>query len=179
MAELVTKLPVKTDEGGRGPALGGGSALDTLQKEIDRLFEDFNRGSWRFPFRRSVFGVEPMWRGEVSWGAAVPAVDVVENDKAYQITAELPGIDEKNIELKVSHGVLSIKGEKSEEKEEKKKGYYLSERRFGSFERSFGMPEGVEVDKIDASFKNGVLTVSLPKKAEAQKPEKKITVKAA
>ena len=88
-------------------------------------------------------------------------------------------MDEKNIELKVSDGMLSITGEKSEEKEEKKKDYYLSERSYGSFERSFRIPEGVDADKIEASFKNGVLTVTLPKKAEAQKPEKKIAVKAA
>jgi HSP20 family protein len=95
------------------------------------------------------------------------------------VTAELPGMDEKSIEVKVAGGALTIKGEKQEEKEEKKKDYYLHERRFGSFERAFRIPEGVDADKIEASFKKGVLTVSLPKTAEAQKAEKKITVKAA
>ena len=177
MSESVIKLPV-THGKDRSPATTGWHPLETLQREIDRLFDDFNRGSWRFPMSRSMPGFEPFWRGEVSWGA-VPAVDVVEKDKAYEITAELPGMDEKNIELKVSDGMLSITGEKSEEKEEKKKDYYLSERSYGSFERSFRIPEGVDADKIEASFKNGVLTVTLPKKAEAQKPEKKIAVKAA
>ena len=74
---------------------------------------------------------------------------------------------------------MTIKGEKQEEKEEKKKDYYLHERHFGSFERSFEMPEGVDADKIEANFKKGVLTVTLPKKPEAQKPAKKIEVKAA
>ncbi|MHC2791871.1 HSP20 family molecular chaperone IbpA [Mesorhizobium jarvisii] len=74
---------------------------------------------------------------------------------------------------------LTIKGEKQEEKEEKDKDYYLSERRYGSFQRSFQLPDGVDADKIDASFTKGVLTVKLPKTAEAQKAEKKITVKAA
>jgi len=87
-------------------------------------------------------------------------------------------MDEKNIELKVSGGTLTIKGEKQEEKEERKKGYYLSERRFGSFERSFRTPDGVDTDKIAATFKKGVLTVALPKKPEAMKAEKKIMVKA-
>jgi len=86
--------------------------------------------------------------------------------------------DEKNIEVKVADGILTIKGEKQEEKEEKKRGYYLQERHFGSFERSFEVPESVNPDKIDATFKNGVLTLTLPKKAEAQKPSKKIDVKA-
>ncbi len=111
--------------------------------------------------------------------AAMPAVDVTETDKTYEITAELPGMDEKNIEVKVADGVLTIEGEKQEEKEKKEKDYYLSERSFGSFQRSFKVPNGVDTDKIDATFKNGVLKVILPKSAEAQKAEKKITVKAA
>ena len=88
-------------------------------------------------------------------------------------------MDEKNIEVKVTNGNLTIKGEKQEEKEEKKKDYYLHERHFGSFERSFDVPEGVDADKIEANFKKGVLTVTVPKKPEAQKPAKKIEVKAA
>ena len=90
------------------------------------------------------------------------------------MTAELPGMDEKNIEVKVADGVLTIKGEKREETEKKEKDYYLQERRFGSFERRFEVPESVEADKIEASFKKGVLTLTLPKKVEAQKPAKKI-----
>ena len=109
----------------------------------------------------------------------MPAVDVTDSEKAYQITAELPGMDEKSIEVKVTDGYLTIKGEKKEEKEEKEKDYYLRERHFGSFERSFNVPESVDLSKIEATFKKGVLTVALPKKAEAQKPEKKIEVKAA
>jgi HSP20 family protein len=88
-------------------------------------------------------------------------------------------MEEKNIEVKLANGNLTIKGEKQEEKEEKKKDYYLHERHFGSFERSFAVPEGVDSDKIEASFKQGILTVTLPKKPEAIKPEKKIEVKTA
>lgn len=177
MAETATKLPVKTEEkaGGR---MSAWRPFDLLQREMNRLFEDFGSGFWGAPFRRSVFGIEPSWGRELSW-TAEPAVDIVENDKAYEITAELPGLDEKNIEVKVVDGGLTIKAEKQEEKEEKKKDYYLHERHFGSFERSFRVPEGVDPDKIEANFKKGVLTVSLPKKPEAQKPAKKIEVKSA
>jgi HSP20 family protein len=88
----------------------------------------------------------------------------------------LPGIDARNIDVKLANGVLTIRGEKKEEKEEKEKDYYLSERRFGSFQRSFELPEGIDEDKIQASFEKGVLTIKLPKGAEAQKPEKKISI---
>jgi HSP20 family protein len=180
MAETVTKLPVKTGEkaGEATSTLQAWRPFESLHREIDRLFEDFGRDLWRTPFRRSYFDMEPFWRRELSW-SATPSVDIAEKDKAYEVTAELPGMDEKDIEVKVVNGVLTIKGEKQEEKEEKKKDYYLQERRFGSFERSFRVPEGVDADKIEAAFKKGVLTVSLPKTAEAQKAEKKITVKAA
>ena len=79
--------------------------------------------------------------------------------------------------MKFADGILTIKGEKREEKEERKKDYYLSERRFGSFQRSFQLPDGVDADKIEARFKNGVLTVTLPKSPEAQRKEKKIAIK--
>jgi HSP20 family protein len=172
MAETATKLPVKTEKAApRHPFVN-------LRREIDRLFEDFDRDFWGFPFRRSALDVEPFWRRELSW-ASTPAVDVTENDKAYEITAELPGIDEKNVEVKLANGGLTIKGEKAEETEETEKDYYLRERRFGSFERSFRVPDGVDTSKIDATFNKGVLTVTLPKSAEAQKAEKKIEVKAA
>ena len=106
-------------------------------------------------------------------------MDLVEKDGEYEITAELPGIDEKNVEIKLANQMLTIKGEKEDSKEEKRKDYYLSERRYGSFQRSFQVPEGVDVDKIEANFAKGVLTVKLPKTAAAKKAEKKITVKAA
>ena len=149
--------------------------FESLKKEIDRLFDDFGQSFWRSPFR-SLAGFESLWSQKL---IAAPAIDIVEGDKAYEITAELPRMDEKNIDVKVVNGGLTIKGERKGEKEEKKKDYYVSERRYGSFERGFRLPEGVDGDKIEANFKKGVLTVTLPKKPEAQKPAKKIEVKAA
>jgi HSP20 family protein len=178
MAEPATKVPVKTEEADRSAALKAWRPIESLRHEIDRLFEDFGRDFWRMPFRRSIFDVQPFWQRELTWGAA-PTVDIVEKNDAYEVRAELPGMDEKNTEVKLANGVLTIKGEKPEEKEEKKQEYHLHERRFGSFERRFAVPEGVDTDKIDASFKMGILTLRLPKKPEAIKAEKKIEVKAA
>jgi HSP20 family protein len=180
MAETASKVPVTTGQKApaRATAMQAWRPFESLRREVDQLFDEFDRGSWMSPFRRSIFDIEPYWRGEAALGAA-PSVDIVEKDNAYEVTAELPGMDEKNIEVKLVDGGLTIKGEKREEKGEKKKDYYLHERHFGSFERCFAVPEGVETDKIEASFKKGVLTVTLPKKPGAQKPEKKIEVKAA
>ncbi|BAL74973.1 Hsp20/alpha crystallin family protein [Bradyrhizobium cosmicum] len=171
-----TKLPVTRKTLAPVPAQDAWRPLEALRKEVDRLFEDFSGDDfWRRPLR-SLAGIE---RNMAKQFAAVPAVDVSESDKAYEITAELPGMDEKDIEVNVANGALTIKGEKKEEKEEKQKDYYVSERRYGSFERYFELPDGVDAGKIEAAFKNGVLRVTLPKTAEAQKPAKKIEVKAA
>ncbi len=176
MADTPGKVPVKTDKPAAVPQAW--RPFESLRREVDRLFEDFDGGFWRSPFRVPSFEAAPFRRGETTF-AAMPAVDVSETDKAYEITAELPGMDEKNVEVKLANGVLTIKGEKQDEKEEKKKDYYMRERSFGSFERTFAVPDGVDSDKIEASFKKGLLSVTLPKSAEAQKAEKKIAVKAA
>jgi len=170
-----TKVPVKTETGSASvpQAL---RPFESLRREVDRLFEDFAGGLWRSSFGRSFFDIEPAWRSRSAM-STMPAIDVTETDKAYAITAELPGMDEKNVEVKVADDILTIKGEKQEEKEEKTKDYHLSERSFGSFQRAFQVPSGVDTDKIDAKFSKGVLRVTLPKSTEAQKAEKKITVK--
>jgi len=145
MAETATKLPIKTEDKKieQKAAAPARHPFETLRREVDRLFEDFSSDFWRAPFRRSALDIEPFWRRGWTLGAT-PAVDIVEKDNAYEVVAELPGMDEKNIEVNIANGTLTIKGEKHEEKEEKKKDYYLQERRFGSFERSFRVPEGVD-----------------------------------
>ncbi len=177
MDDATIKTPAKT-EGKRTPALAHDwFPFESLRHQVDRLFDDFNKGFVRSPFAGSIFSAEPFWRHEMTSGA-VPAVNIVDTDKAYEITAELPGLDEKDIELKLDDGVLTIKGEKTESKEEKKKDYFVSERRFGSFQRSFRVPEAVDSDKIDAHFAKGVLTVTLPKGVQAVKKERKIPISA-
>ena len=149
----------------------------SFRSEMDRLFDRFSVGSG-FPSLRRLFDMEPMWRSEASFGVTVPAVDLTEDDKAYKLTAELPGMSEKDIEISVTGDVLVLKGEKRLEREEKEKNRYFSERSYGSFQRSFMLPDGVDRDKIAAEFSKGVLTLTLPKTADAQKQQKKIEVKA-
>lgn len=175
MAETATKLPVKSEKSAASPE--GWAPFESLRREVDRLFDDFHPFGWRLP-SRTAFDLEIPKFSRAAWQVA-PAMDLVEKEKEYEITAELPGIDEKNVEIKLSNHTLTIKGEKKEEMEEKDKDYYLSERRYGSFQRSFRVPDGVDADKIEATFTKGVLTVRLPKTAQAQKADKKIEVKAA
>ena len=176
MAEDTSKIPVTTDKAAPSE-LRPRRPLESLRQEIDRLFDDFGIGTWRSPFRSSFFDMDPFRRAKAAF-SGMPAVDVTETEKSYKVVAELPGMDEKNIEVKIANGMLTIKGEKQEDKEEEKQDYYIRERSFGSFERTFPVPDGVDLDKVDASFKKGVLTVTLPKTTEAQRAEKKIAVKA-
>jgi HSP20 family protein len=137
-----------------------------FRHEMNRLFDDFFRtGLDLEPFERRL-------------GAFSPSVDVSENDKQVKVTAELPGIDEKDIDVSLNKDSLTIKGEKKEEKEEKKKDYYRMDRSYGSFSRTIPLPVEVDVDKVKAEFRKGVLTVTMPKTAEAIKETKKIPIKA-
>lgn len=169
------KLPIKreTSSAVAGPAPW--NSFELLRREIDHVFDNFGWRLWPPIVTGPMFQTD--FLRKKAWDIA-PAVDVAEKEKEFEITAELPGLDEKNVEVKLGNGTLIIKGEKKEEKEEREKDYYLSERRYGSFIRSFPLPEGVNADKIEATFAKGVLTIKLPKTAEAQ-AEKKIPVKAA
>ena len=167
MAETATKLSVKTDKAEpakkTSPA-GVWHPFENLHREIDRLFEDFGKGWPRLSFdgKSDVLAI---------------ATDVTESDKDYRVTAEIPGMDEKDVEVTVASGMLTMKGEKREEYEETKKDFYRSERSYGAFQRSFRLPEDVDQEKIEASLKKGVLTVVLPKTAEAQKKARKVEIK--
>jgi HSP20 family protein len=147
----------------------------SFRGDYDRLLDRFAEFAMP-PFRR-LFGVPST--PDTSFTFNVPAVDVTEEEKTYKIAAELPGLEEKDIDVSLTGDVLTIKGEKRQEKEEKNKNWYVSERAYGSFQRAFELPQGVDRDKIAAEFAKGVLTVTLPKSAEAQKQQKKIDVKAA
>ena len=125
---------------------------------FDGFFED-----WSVP---SLFGDDKTW---------IPAFDISENEKEYVVTTELPGLDPKEIDVTFSEGMLTVKGEKKQEKEDKGENYHRIERHYGAFHRSFRIPGEIKADKVDANFKDGVLKLALPK-AEESKP-KKIEVK--
>jgi HSP20 family protein len=148
----------------------------SFRSEMDRLFDRF-AGGFGFPSLRRMFDMEPAGRPASSFIFSVPAIDMSEDEKAYKISAELPGLDAKDVDVSVSGDMLVLKGEKRQEREEKDKNYYLSERAFGSFQRSFELPASIDRDKVAADFSKGVLTITLPKTPEAQKQQKKIEVK--
>jgi HSP20 family protein len=146
----------------------------SFRGEMDRLFDRFG-----FPSLRRMFDSEPAWRPMSSFGFSAPLIDISEDEKAYRIAAELPGLDAKDFDVSVLGDMLVLKGEKRQEAEQKDKNYHFSERAYGAFQRSFELPASVERDKIAADFSKGVLTITLPKTAEAQKQSKKIEVKSA
>jgi HSP20 family protein len=167
MAITTSPIEVKKSSPARtaAPDLWG-----AFRSDMDRLFDRFSTG-FGLPSWPRAFDLEPA----ATYSA--PAVDVAETEKAYTVTAELPGMDEKDIDVSVTGDLLVIKGEKRQEKEEKEKNYYLSERSYGLFQRAFTLPTGIDRDKIAAEFAKGVLTLTLPKSAEAQEKQKKIEVK--
>ncbi len=139
--------------------------LLSLRHEMDRIFDDFFRGfSAMEPFADRT-------------GAFAPRLDVTETDKELKVRAELPGMDEKDVEVTLTPGTLTIRGEKKEEHEEKNGTYYRMERSFGSFSRSIPLPREVDQDKVSAAFKKGILTITLPKSGDTEERSRKIPVK--
>ena len=155
------KVPVRREEE-REP-------FYALQRRMDHLFDDdFFNSFGLAPF--SLFG------GPV--GAFSPRIDLSESEKELKVSAELPGLEENDLQVSLAHNMLTISGEKKEEKEDKGQNYYHLERSYGSFQRTIPLPCEVEDDKVEATFKKGVLTITLPKTAAAQKQTKKISIKA-
>ena len=151
------------EQGGFGPSRGMWEPFGSLRRDMERLFEDFSRDLGRGA---------PALAG----GGTAPRIDVSETDSEIRIEAELPGVEEKDVEVVLSNGRLTIKGEKKQEKEEKKKDYHLVERSYGSFARSIGLPFEVDPGQIKASFAKGVLQITVPKPAEVKAKEKKIPI---
>lgn len=140
--------------------------IDSLHRDIDRMFDEMWSGQW------------PSWSGEsIGRTEIMPQLDMTEDDQAFHINVELPGMDEKDVDVTLSDRTLTIKGEKKEEKEAKEKDIHRRERSYGYFRRTIELPAEVEADKIAASYKKGILTIDLPKSQQAQGQAKKIEVK--
>jgi HSP20 family protein len=146
-------------------AVGDNDPFTSLRREMDRLFDSFGR--------------DVGWPAQGSRAAAMtPSVDVSESEGELKIDVDLPGVEEKDVDVAISDNVLTIKGEKKAEREEKKKDFHLVERSYGSFSRSLTLPFAVDPDQAKATFKNGVLSISLPKPPEVQAKAKKIAISA-
>ncbi len=144
---------------------GLANPLGAFRQEMDKLMEGFFGG----------FDFHPFGRRSVTF---MPQVDVVDTEKEIKVSIELPGLDDKDVEVSLTRETLTIKGEKKEEKEEKGKDYYRSERSFGSFTRTIPLPVEIDAEKAEASFKKGVLTVTLPKTKQVISQTKKVAIKA-
>jgi HSP20 family protein len=132
------------------------------------MFEDF----FRDPFGLTRYeDVGP------AWGGFNPQVDISETDKEYLVVAELPGLAENDVQVSLRHHIITISGDKKAEKRDIGKNYYRVEQSYGSFNRSISLPDEVDEDKIEAAFKNGVLTINLPKTTEGVSQQKRITIK--
>lgn len=161
-------------EPSRGSEAFWGVPLTSLRSEIDHLFEDFASG---WPFHGRGPAAQGFGRLPAAFRSPAPATDIVENDKAFVVSVDLPGIDEKNIQVDLSEDILSVRAEVTEERKEEKENYFLSERQHGALQRAFQVPVGVDADKIEAAYEKGVLKITLPKTAEALQKQRKIEVK--
>lgn len=141
----------------------GRHPLANFREEMDRLFEDFFGRAW---------DIEPFWRTGKGLN-----LDVAETEDEIIVSIDLPGVDPKDIDISLTGDVLTIKGEKKEEAEEKKRNYHRMERRYGSFSRSVALPPAADPEKVSASYKDGVLKITLGKKEEAKAKSIKIEVK--
>ena len=171
MAKTSESVPVKS-----GRQDTSKHPISDLRRDIESVFDRFMSG-WPTFKHGDVW--DPFKDFQHSAQVLSPSVDVTETDTGYEIEAELPGLDQKDIELTLTDNILTLKGEKKQEREEKKKEYSLSERSYGSFQRSFRLPDDSDLDKLSTTFRNGVLKISLPKSAEAQTRTRKIEVNSA
>lgn len=146
--------------------------LEHFHLEVDRLFDQALRG-----FGFSPFGFNQALGPPGNGAMLKPTLDLSANDKEYTIAVEIPGVDENDVNLEIVNDTLTIQGEKKHENEEKGKNYYRMERSYGSFQRTLSLPDDVDQDNVTAAFNNGVLTVTMPRKALPQGNVRQIEVK--
>jgi HSP20 family protein len=151
---------------GRREVAAEGDPFTTMRREMDRWFDEMTRSV-------------SLARPALGMGVMAPRVDVKETERGLEVHAELPGVTEKDVEVQLADGVLTIRGEKKQDREEKEKGWYLMERSYGSFLRQIPLPVEVEEDKVEARFDKGVLTVTLPRSPKSETRTKTIEIKPA
>ena len=149
--------------------------LATLRDEIDRLFDGFGAGLWRRPSDTKL----GFWPEVPTEWRLQPLAEFVDCDGEYRISAEVPGLGADDVDIRISDGALTIRGEKLEEKSDDKEGYLLRERRYGSFHRSLPLPRSADPSGASARLSNGVVTVTIPKTKDAPAKNRKIEVEAA
>ena len=153
------------------PILRGEHPIRTFQEEMNRMFDDFfGEPSWP----------TSLWRRtpEASF-AVTPPLDVAENEKEFIVSAEVPGMESGDVQITMADGYVTIKGEKKQEEEEEREGYFRKERSYGSFQRVIALPDAANLDKAEAVISKGVLTIHIPKKAGAQTKERKLEIRQA
>jgi HSP20 family protein len=139
----------------------------SFRRDVDRMFDDFFSG----------FGRRAVGSPFASWTAPTPSLDLTETEKEIVVTAEMPGLDDKDFEVNVSGDVLTLKGEKRAKHEHRNGDAYHMERRFGSFSRSVRLPFEVQDEKVDARYQKGELTIRVPKPADMQRQVRRIEVR--
>jgi len=157
-------MPWRRKKGGLSFPLGDQSPFVALHQRMNDLFDDF---FGEFDAGLSRYGSRFM---------TMPSIDVSETDDDVRVTADLPGMDEKDVQVVLENDILTIKGEKKQEHEEKKQNYHMVERSYGQFQREISLPAGVDREKIKATFKKGVLKVVLPKTPESKSTQKRIAI---
>lgn len=185
MSTRAENVPVKKQGDNGEPKAASQSGvyppLMSLRQQVDRLFDQFLDQGWmRSP--AGLYGIwdSPLFRSRATEISALmdsPRTDMSESESEYELSVELPGMSEKDIEITVKDNMFSLKGEKKSERETKKKDYHIAERSYGSVRRTFSMPSDVDPDKVAATFSKGVLKVHLPKTGEARSKPRKIEVK--
>ena len=140
------------------------SDVMNMQREINRMFDNF--------FRGGLMGSDTL--ASADW---IPAVDIAEREDEYSVRVELPGVTKDDVKITMQNNILTVRGEKKQEKESKDANFHRLERSYGSFERSFTLPSTVKADKIDASYADGNLTITLPKTEEARPKQIEVKVK--
>jgi len=171
--EAASSVPVqRTSTDDRHPAHGG--TLARFHQEIDRMFDQAFRG-----FDLAPFGSNRPLLQRINDSMLRPTLDLGATDKEYSVSVEVPGVDEKDVKVEIANDTLTIRGEKKQETEEKNKNYYRMERSYGSFQRVLSLPEDADQEGVSATFKNGVLTVSMPRKAAPQADVRHIQIQSA